>query len=139
MKRALLGLALTFVLACASAPPMVATDATDWEAIAETRTPWILTQGSDGSEKSRPIWVVVIGERGYIRTSQTSWLADIQGNANVKLRVGDVAYPLRAVPVVERPLRERVTRGFREKYGVFDFLIHPWGAPAANILVLVDR
>ena len=143
MKPTLLVLALTVLLAtvsaCASPPPMVADDAIDWEAVSATRTPRILTNRPDGSERSRPIWIVVLDGRGYIRTGQTSWLADIQGDANLRLRVGEVAYPLRAVPVVERSLRNQVNRGFREKYGAFDFLIHPWGAPAANILVLVER
>jgi hypothetical protein len=139
MKHAVLALALTAVFACASTPPTVATEAIDWEAVAATRTPRILTHEADGGEKARPIWLVVLDGRGYIRTSQTSWLADIAGDANVMLRVGDVAYPLRAAPVVERSLRHKISQGFREKYGVFDFLIHPWGAPAANVLVLVER
>jgi len=139
MRRALVVLALTTLVACASSPPMVATETIDWESVAATRTPWIVTHESDGGEKARPLWLVVLDGRGYIRTSQTSWFADIQGDANVMLRVGEIAYPLRAVPVVERSLRDRVSQGFREKYGVFDFLIHPWGAPASNMLALVER
>ena len=131
--------ALTAGFACASTPPTVATDPIDWEAVAATQTPWIVTYRSGGGEKARPIWLVVLNGRGYIRTSQTSWLADIAGDANVMLRVGEVAYPLRAVPVVERSLRDQISQGFREKYGVLDFLIHPWGAPGANVLVLVER
>ena len=139
MRPALLALTLTSMLACASTPPMVATGPVDWDAIGATRTPWIVTNRPDGSEKSRPIWVVVMDGRGYVRTAQSSWLADIQNDANVKLRVGEIAYPLRAVPVVNRSLRDQVSQGFRDKYGAFDFLIHPWGAPAANVMVLVER
>ncbi len=139
MRHAPLALLMMAALACASTPPELASAPIDWEAVADEGTPEIVTRNADGSEKVRKIWIVVLDGRGYIRTAETSWFENIQRDANVVLRIGGAAYPLRAVPVVDRSLRDEVSRGFREKYGVMDFLIHPFGAPSANILVLVER
>ena len=138
MRQTLLPLVLAAALGCASAPPPLATEAVDWNAVAATGTPEIVTRTADGGEKVRKIWIVVMERQGYVRTGQSSWLADIQRDSNVVLRIDGAAYPLRAVPVVDRSLRDQINRSFREKYGVMDFLIHPFGAPGANILALVE-
>ncbi len=55
------------------------------------------------------------------------------------LRIGGGSYSLRAELLRDDALRETVNRALRETYGFWDFLVHPRGAPDANIMRLVLR
>ncbi len=132
-------LAFTAILACASTPPPAAVEPIDWSAVADEGTPTIVTRDADGDQRETPIWVVVLENQGYIRTGDTRWFANIERDPDVVLRIGGWSYPLRAELLRDDALRESVNRAFREKYGFWDFLIHPRGAPDANIMRLVLR
>ncbi len=130
---------LLLAVACASSPPPpTATGALDWNAVADERVPQLVTRERDGSERVTKLWILVLDGAGYIRTGESRWMRNIQRDANVVLRIGGAAYPLRAVPVVDQALRKRIYEGFREKYGFQDFLVHPFGAGSANIMRLVE-
>jgi hypothetical protein len=134
-----LGLA-ALVLACASAPVPEAAGPIDWEAVADVGVPRIVTTDPDGEPRVTKLWLVVVDGRGYIRTGETRWFANLQRDPAAALRVGGAAYPLRATLEVDADRRERVNAAFRAKYGFWDRFIG-WFASreTANILRLHPR
>ncbi len=132
-------LAFTAILACASTPPPAAVEPIDWSAVADEGTPTIVTQDADGDQRETPIWVVVLENQGYIRTGSSRWFANVERDPDVVLQIGGRSLSLRAELLRDDALRETVNRAFREKYGFWDFMVHPRGAPGANIMRLVAR
>ncbi len=136
---ALSGLGVWTLLGCASTPPPLASSPIRWAAVADERVPEIVTRDPDGSERTTKLWLVVHEGQGYIRTGNSRWFRNIEREPKVVLRVDGAGYRLQASRVVDDELRRRVNGAFREKYGWQDFLIHPRGAPGANILRLTPR
>jgi hypothetical protein len=126
--------------ACASGtPPPQAGGPLDWSRVAEVGTPEIVTLDPDGDERLTKLWLVVVDGQGFIRTSGTRWLRNLERDPDLVLRIEGLAYPLRAEPVGDRALHARVNQAFRDKYGLSDFLIHPRKAPGSTVLRLVPR
>ena len=85
----------------------------------------------------------MVGGRGYIRTGDTTWGANVTRDPNVKLVIGDEEYALRADFVEAEDERALVMAAFNEKYGWHrhrDRLV-PGGAAEdhAARLALADR
>jgi hypothetical protein len=141
MPRARLKLLLAVaVAACASAPLSEATGPIDWGAVADVSVPRIVTVDPDGDSRVTKLWIVVVDGAGYIRTSGTRWFGNIERDPEVVLRVGGVAYPLRARLVLDANLRDRINAAFRTKYGFEDRLAGWFSSPdQANILRLIPR
>jgi hypothetical protein len=114
--------AFVFAVVLAHAGVASAADPVDWNDVADVGTIQILTTNEDGSTRETTIWLVVQEGHGYIRTSGTRWLANIERNPDVVVRVEGTEYPLRAVKVTDSETYEAVTRAFREKYGWSDRL-----------------
>ena len=81
----------------------------------------------------------MVDGQGFVRTGKTRWAENIAHDPEVELRVLGEAHALRAVPVADVPLRERVNAAFRAKYGWQDRLVHPFGAEGAKIFRLEAR
>jgi hypothetical protein len=139
MREILIASAVLAALGCASTVPPIADGAVDWAAVAEEGVPTIVTHDADGSERVTKLWLVVLDGQGAIRTGDTRWYHNIQRDPNVVFWVGGYAYPMRAEPITDDALRKRVITAFREKYGWQDWLIHPFGAPHANLMWLRPR
>jgi hypothetical protein len=141
LRTALLCSALIALAACARQPGSfpAAEQPLDWAAVAEVGTPRIVTTDPDGELRETKLWFVVLDGRGYFRTGNSRWFRNLQRDPNLVLRIQDKAYPLRAELVVDDALRAKLNETFREKYGVSDFLVHPFGAPDANFLRLHPR
>jgi opacity protein-like surface antigen len=115
-------LALAGALAILAAAASAA-EAPDWDSVAGLDTVSVATTNPDGTLRYTTIWIVVVGGRGYIRTGNTTWGANVTRNPNVKLVVGDEEYALRADFVEAEDERALVLAAFNEKYGVSDTLV----------------
>jgi hypothetical protein len=95
----------------------------DWEAIKDVETVSVATSNADGSLRYTTVWLVVVGGRGYLRTGDTTWGANVARNPNVHLVLGKQEYPLRVDMVEAEDERALVTKAFNEKYGWSDTVI----------------
>lgn len=108
----------------------------DWQAVAHVGTPRIVTTDPDGELRQTSLWFVVVDGQGYIRTGNSRWFRNLQRDPNLVMQIEGKAYPLRTELVVDDSLRARLNQAFREKYGFSDSLVHPFGAPHANLMRL---
>jgi hypothetical protein len=115
-------LALAGALALLAAAASAA-EAPDWSALQELDTVSVATTNPDGTLRYTTVWIVVVGGRGYLRTGDTTWGANVTRNPNLKLVVGDEEYGLRADFVEAEDERALVMAAFNEKYGVSDTVI----------------
>ena len=70
------------VLAVAAA----AAEAPDWDGLAQFDTVSVATSNPDGTLRYTTVWIVVVGGRGYLRTGDTTWGANVARNPAVKWR-----------------------------------------------------
>jgi hypothetical protein len=115
-------LALAGALALLAAAASAA-EAPDWSSVSGLDTISVATTNPDGTIRYTTVWIVVVGGRGYIRTGDTSWGANLNRNPNLKLVVGDEEYALRADFVEAEDERALVMKAFNEKYGVSDTVL----------------
>ena len=114
---ALAGFVALFALtASAGEPP-------DWSAIKDVDTVSVGTTNADGTVRYTTVWLVVVGGRGYLRTGDTSWGANVDRNPNVTLVIGEQEFALRADLVEADDERALVTKAFNDKYGWSDSMI----------------
>lgn len=114
---ALAGFVALFALtANAGEPP-------DWSAIKDVDTVSVGTTNADGTVRYTTVWLVVVGGRGYLRTGDTSWGANVDRSPNVTLVIGEQEFALRADLVEADDERALVTKAFNDKYGWSDSMI----------------
>ena len=77
----------------------------------------------DHTRRETTIWLAVHEDQGFIRTSGTTWGANIKRDANVGIVMNGVEYELRATPIPAGELYDAVTQVFRDKYGFSDAAI----------------
>ena len=114
-----LSLALALLLAIAAAG---ASADVDWNAHKDADTVVIVTTDEAGAAHDTTIWLCVSNGQGYVRGGSGQWVADSLRDGNVKLRVGETELTLTATKLTDAAEIERVTAGFREKYGFGDTL-----------------
>ena len=113
------GLALAGVLwilataAAAGEPP-------DWNAVANLDTVSVATLNPNGTLRYTTVWLVVVDGRGYIRTGDTTWGANVIRDPAVRLVVDGKEYALRADFVEAEDERALVMAAFNAKYGWTD-------------------
>jgi hypothetical protein len=109
-------LAIFAMTAAAGEPP-------DWNAVADLDTVSVATTNPDGTLRYTTVWLVVVDGRGYIRTGDTTWGANVVRDPNVTLVIGDREYALRVDFVEAEDERARVTAAFNAKYGWTDTVV----------------
>jgi hypothetical protein len=139
LRSTLLALCIGILGAAVPSALPDAARALDWNALAEVGVPEIVTRNEDGSERVTKLWLVVVDGQGFVRTGETRWAKNIERSPDVELRALGEAHALRAVAVVDVPLRERVNAAFRTKYGWWDRVTHPFGARDSKIFRLEPR
>lgn len=108
--------AATLALAAALAAGALAGDF-DWTPLREESVIEILTADEDGALRETPVWVVVLDGAAYVRTNDSSWLANIRRGSATRVRVRDEETPMKALEVAEVELGARVETAFLAKYG----------------------
>jgi hypothetical protein len=119
MRRslALVGaLSMLAMAAAASEPP-------DWKSFADVETVSVATTNPEGTLRYTTVWLVVVEGRGYLRTGDTTWGANVVRDPNVKLKIGEQEFPLRVDFVEAEDERALVTAAFNQKYGWSDTVI----------------
>lgn len=94
-----------------------------WSELAEVETVEVLTVDEDGSPRETTVWLAVVDDQAYLRTSSTRWGGNLERDPQLVLRIGDLEYALQIEAIEDEALRERVVATFREKYGFSDSLI----------------
>jgi hypothetical protein len=124
MKRCLCALLLWIAAPCAGAD-------VDWAKLAEPGVVELITVDPDGDLRETKVWIVAHEGSGWLRTSNSRWLANLRRDPRLKLRSGGKLFELRAEEVDDAQLRERVDAAMRAKYGWSDRLISAfrWRTP----------
>jgi hypothetical protein len=89
----------------------------DWSSVGDAETVQLQTRPND--PYSINIWGVAIGPDFYVasgRGPNASWVGHIEGNPDVKLRIGHALYELRAVRVLDPTELARVEAAYAAKY-----------------------
>ncbi len=110
-------LPLLVAVALLAAGPVLAA-APEWAALADEKTVHVMTMDAGGDVGQTKIWLLVLDDVGYIRTSRTTrWGDNVERNPEISLRVNGTDYPLRATFIEDPTQRARLVAGFEEKYG----------------------
>lgn len=138
MPRSFVRLATVIFLVSLSAS--AAGSGIDWNAVDSQDVVEILTTDSDGERRETPVWLAVVGERGYVCTNETRWYVNLQRDPQLELRAGDAVHALRAERIDDPVLRERVDAAFRAKYPWGRWVMELFGGTGgANCLALSSR
>ncbi|HKA15319.1 MAG TPA: DUF2255 family protein [Myxococcota bacterium] len=114
MRFALQVLVLAGVLAVASADPARAA----WSDYKDEQEITAIVHSADGKPREIKIWLVVLDDHGFIRTRNTSWREDLERDTKAALRIKDKEVAIRAIPVKDPELYNRVNEAYTAKYGV---------------------
>jgi len=89
----------------------------DWSDTAELHTVQLETRSAD--PYSVNIWVVALGEHLYVHAgaNRAAWVENVEADPNVRLRVDDAIYELRAERVAAQEEFDRFAAAYEEKYG----------------------
>ena len=91
----------------------------DWATVADRQMILVSTTDPDGETRTTRLWIVVIGESGYLRSADTQWAQDVERNPNFLLIAGDVSYPVSATRVpFGTDEHSTVMDAYSEKYGL---------------------
>jgi hypothetical protein len=94
-------------------------DQLDWATVADRQMVLVTTTDPDGEPRTTRLWIVVVGESGYLRSADTRWAQDVERNPDFLLIADDVSYPVSATRVpfgVDE--HARVMDAYSEKYGL---------------------
>ena len=108
---------LLFVVSSFHSAPIHAAEA-KWSEIHGEKEITITVNREDGTTQELIIWFAVVDGRGYIRTWDSSWRAEVERDPEVSLRIAGRDYPVRVSAVAEKALYDRVNAAYREKYGL---------------------
>ena len=100
----------------------------------------IETIDANGGKHHTHLWVVDDGGYAWLRAGvpSSSWLLRIDGDPDVHVKRGGVDYHMRAVPVREPAVRDRIHALMREKYPFADRLISVMRDPNGSVPVRLE-
>lgn len=120
----------------------------DWATVADRQMILVTTTDPDGEPRTTRVWIVVVGESGYLRSADTQWAQDVERNSNFLLITDDVSYSVSATRVpFGTDEHARVMAAYSQKYGLlgrtvlrFYSLIGRYSGPSdARILRLMSE
>jgi hypothetical protein len=114
-------------------------DYPDWQEVADVKVIEVLTYDADGDLRESKVWFVLLGGEPYLRTSRSRWLENLRRDSNLKLRIQDREYEVRAEEITGDGIVARVDQATREKYGWQERLIHVFRFRKPDILKLSPR
>jgi len=98
------------------------------------------TVDAGGAHHHTHLWVVDDGGFAWLRAGVPSsgWLVRIEANPDVHVTRAGVDQPMKAVPVREPAVRDRIHALMREKYGWADRLVSSLRDPNGSVAVRLD-
>jgi len=124
-------MALLFSAALSFASADVARAA--WADFKDEQEIFAILHGEDGKPREVKIWLVVLDDQGFVRTRNTSWRADLERDPKAALRIQDKEIAIRAIPVKDPALYQRVNEAYTAKYGrmphIFLSVMRPFAGP----------
>jgi len=98
------------------------------------------TVDASGAKHHTHLWVVDDGGFAWLRAGvpTSGWLVRIDANPDVTVERGGVSYHMKAVPVHEPAVRDRIHALMREKYPFADRLISVMRDPNGSVPVRLD-
>ncbi len=111
----------------------------DWTPFADIQVVQILTDDEDGERRETSVWITVLDGRGYVRTNDSRWLANIRRGSPVALRAGDREQAVAAREIDDPELAARVEQAFREKYGLLQRVMSALRMREPTVLELTAR
>jgi hypothetical protein len=133
--RALLAAAALAAAALGAA----AARAFDWVAYRDEDVVEILTDDADGERRETKVWCVVLDDAVFVRTNDSTWLANIRRGSPVALRARDVASEVSAQEVSDPPLKARIEEDYKRKYGTMQRMMSALRFREPTVLRLVPR
>ena len=117
---------VVFLIACGPIGPMpggklsgdVAAPPPDWSASDAVKNVQLETD-PDGDPYSVNVWGAGMGPRFYVAAAEgaeSEWAQNMIADPNVRLRVGDAVYELRATKIDGEDERNTVLAAFKQKY-----------------------
>jgi hypothetical protein len=113
--------------------------AVEWKEFAKVKTVTITTKDADGSPRHTTVWMVVVDSFAYVRTGNTKWADNIERDPNVMLNVDKEDFVLRATPVHDSLLVDRIQAAYHEKYGWSDSFVHLFPSSGVKLFRLDAR
>jgi len=110
-----------------------ATESPLWAVVGSELIPSIVTTDTDGNRRVTPLWIIVMDDIGYLRTSETQWYANLRRDPRLILRIGGQAHTMIAELIDDMDISERVHRAFREKYPYRSQLFSLLGRPPERL------
>jgi len=129
---ALLALLLALAGAARAAGP-------DWQRAQQQSVVQILTHDEDGAQRETSIWIVSFDGRGYVRTNDSRWLANIRRGSTVALRLADGEFPVAAREPNDAAITARVEEQFKQKYGFMQKVMSAFRFREPTVLELTAR
>ncbi len=124
------------VAALTSAGSAASAGELDWAQVADVSVIEIITNDEDGDLRETKVWFVLLDGVPHLRTNKSRWLANIQRDPGVLLRIEGVEYVQLARDVSSPEMIERVDQASRAKYGWQEAFIHPFRMSDPQILRL---
>jgi hypothetical protein len=113
--------------------------ATQWSEYRDLETLSVVTKDEDGSRRSTTVWIAVVDGVAYLRTSSTTWGANLARDPQAVLEIDGAEIPVRVTFVEDEPTREKVNDALRAKYGFADRMSGLVRFGRTRILRLSDR
>ncbi|MEU9715058.1 DUF2255 family protein [Streptomyces sp. NPDC047976] len=88
------------------------------------------TRHEDGRWSARPLWMVLVDGRAYVRSAfgrRSAWYRRVLGRADVRIETASGRLPVALRPVGDSGLVRRVSEAYRAKYGLC------WPGPVASV------
>ena len=108
----------------------------DWQPFAEEDVVEIFTDDEDGERRETKVWVVVLDDKGYIRTNDSRWLANIRRGSPVTLRVGANEMTVAVAENEDPRVYDRVEEAFKTKYGFMQRVMSTFRISTPTVLEL---
>ena len=111
----------------------------DWQRAQEQSVVEILTRDEDGALRDTSVWIVTLEGRGYVRTNDSRWLANIRRGSSVGLRLGEDEFAVAAREPNDAALTARVEEQFKQKYGFMQKVMSAFRFREPTVLELTAR
>lgn len=128
------GVVTHFYLAWTTYPESV--EPPNWSVVGGEDVPNIVTFDEDGTRRITQLWIAVVDDVGYLRSSDTYWYANLQRDPTLVLRIGGTAHKCAVSFVDDQAHVERVHEAFRAKYPTRSKMFRSIGIRTNNIIRL---